>query len=476
MPSATSTSSAGSSRLRVRLQQRRRFRGLAVLVQVVAEQAHRAFVRRVQRDRAPQRVRRGAATAEAPVQQRELDEGGGHVRPAAHDLLAQRERARDVPRPMARDDRLQHRVELDQPLGVVVGGEPPRGRGRGRSEVAERGQPLAGVRRFLAPPHAGVERPEARELRAQVLAHVGALRDEVPPLAGIVVERVQLRQRQVDELRGTVHHSVQRAPSRDWSARTGPRSTSRAAPRWRRRRGAAGSGRPASSGTGSPSASRTVGTMSTWPTVASIVRHGQDAGARTARAGRAAWTRRRRRRGSSPRARPATRRGPRSGRPASGVRRTRAAARASPRAPHPRPPRRRDRDRPRKATRTARRRPIRRVRIVEMDPGERRPAVPRGEPVPRQSRRLRTRALGEHERAGRRTVGEPVVVDVEAAVEPETRLEGKGAHESARAISRGTKAAWPASPFPSESGTPRCRARRARRAGARTGCWRGTGG
>jgi hypothetical protein len=36
-------------------------------------------------------------------------------------------------------------------------------------------------------------------------------------------------------------------------------------------------------------------------------------------------------------------------------------------------------------------------------------------------------------------IAQPVVVDVEAASEPEARVEGKGAHEGARAIAAGVE-------------------------------------
>ena len=74
------------------------------------------------------------------------------------------------------------------------------------------------------------------------------------------------------------------------------------------------------------------------------------------------------------------------------------------------------------------------VGLVEVDPEERLGAALRGQPAPRRFHGRAPRPLLHEERGAALGVAEPVVVDVEPAVEAEARVEGERAHEGAGAI------------------------------------------
>ena len=80
------------------------------------------------------------------------------------------------------------------------------------------------------------------------------------------------------------------------------------------------------------------------------------------------------------------------------------------------------------------RRLVGRVRIVEVHPGEGGPAVAVPHPLAGGGDGRGRGALGQQERRGRAAVREGVVVDVEPAVQPESRVQRERAHERAGAI------------------------------------------
>src|SRR5688500_18364242 len=93
------------------------------------------------------------------------------------------------------------------------------------------------------------------------------------------------------------------------------------------------------------------------------------------------------------------------------------------------------------------------VRFVDVDPGE--PGLTTGtvDPLPRERHRLFGGPLLNQKRRPRSSAGEPVLVHVEARIQPESRIEREGADEGARAVAapaelrgerlRGTREAEP---------------------------------
>ena len=208
--------------------------------------------------------------AALPVDERQVAIGVGRVGPPRDHLLERLRGILELSSLIEVAGAVQHRVDLDQALGIVGFAVAVAWRGRAAADVAERAQPVADGRRFFA--RQGRRRHvEPAQRVEQDLGPCAVAAGQVALFARIGVERVELLRRQVDVL----------VPADDDPAKRRP-----AARQVRRHRLEVGrpilaaaaadqistSDAPGSAATaGAPTASRMVGTTSTWRTAASMV-------------------------------------------------------------------------------------------------------------------------------------------------------------------------------------------------------------
>ena len=91
-----------------------------------------------------------AGTAALPVDERQVAIGVGRVGPPRDHLLKRLRGVLELPLLIEVAGAVQHRVELDQALGIVGFAVAVARRGRAAADVAERAQPVADGRRLFA--------------------------------------------------------------------------------------------------------------------------------------------------------------------------------------------------------------------------------------------------------------------------------------------------------------------------------------
>jgi hypothetical protein len=137
-----------------------------------------------------------------------------HVRAPADGLLARRDRRFHLARAIERDHVLDAGVERDEVLGIVLRGVAFLPRRAAAGDVAESAQALQGGLVLL---HPGVDSHLAHsqpgEASTQAFELLRPRGREVPPLAGVDSEVVDLRERQVDVLQAAVDDPTKRGPA-----------------------------------------------------------------------------------------------------------------------------------------------------------------------------------------------------------------------------------------------------------------------